>query len=117
MSGKNPPLSAAEQAELLARVRQALGDRRTEDLLHMPLRQAMIEEYQRMGAASLQLLNMLGRYGFAQHLTGPDHARYQDIMNTLAESATRCTTLVGKSRRLDEDALLAGADAGCPVLN
>jgi hypothetical protein len=38
-------------------------------------------------------------------------------MNTLAESATRCTTLVGKSRRLDEDALLAGADAGCPVLN
>ncbi|MFV0421784.1 hypothetical protein [Oleidesulfovibrio sp.] len=112
-----PACNFDEQHELLGRIREALGTKRMEDLLDMPLRQAMIEEYQHMASASLQLLNMLERNGYAYTLTEEDHVRYRKIMNTIAESSTRCIHLVNESHKLDQDALLAGAEVPERIIN
>lgn len=109
--------SAEEKHELLDRIQEALGNKRMEDLLEMPLRHAMIEEYQRMASASLQLVNMLERYGFVHTLREDDDTRYRNILKSLADSSTRCTALVAESRKLDQDALLAGAEVDMRIIN
>ncbi|UZP68651.1 hypothetical protein N1030_06680 [Desulfovibrio mangrovi] len=96
-----------EEFEMLERMRQELGEARMQDVTDMNLRNAMITEYKLMAGSSLQLLNMLERYGFIYKLTEDDLARYQRILLQLAQSGCRCQEFVEQCHSIDQEALLA----------
>jgi hypothetical protein len=96
-----------EQFEMLERMRQELGEARMQEVTDMNLRNAMIAEYKLIAGSSLQLLNMLERYGFIYKLTEEDLESYQRILMQIAQSGCRCQEFVEQSHSIDQEALLA----------
>lgn len=106
-----------EEFDMLEQMRRELGETRMQKVTDMSLRDSMITEYKLLAGSSLQLLNMLERYGFIYKLSEDDLNSYQRILLQLAQSGCRCQDFVEQSQTIDQEALLASIPSTATMAN
>jgi len=90
-----------------ARLKECLKPQVLEEVMHMGIRESMINEYKDLALASSDLIKLLRRTGFAAAIQGEDAADYENILARFSTGGQRFRVLIEESASVDEVAMLA----------
>jgi len=90
-----------------ARLKECLKPQVLEEVMHMGIRDSMINEYKDLATASSDLIKLLRKSSFAPVLQGEQADEYEYILARFSTSGQRFRVLIEESSSVDEVAMLA----------
>lgn len=117
MRALNNEPTQEELNRTFARLKECLKPAVLEEVMHMGIRESMINEYKDLAQASSDLIKLLRTSGFAESLSGEAAGVYENILARFSTGGQRFRLLIEESSAVDEVAMLAIAPQQSSSLN
>ncbi|BBD09053.1 hypothetical protein [Desulfovibrio ferrophilus] len=117
MRALNTEPTQEELNRTFARLKECLKPEVLEEVMHMGIRESMINEYRDLATAASDLIKLHRKSGFAPVLEGEHAEDYENILARFSTSGQRFRVLIEESSSVDEVAMLAIAPRQSSCVN